>query len=133
MIASIAEARGDVMLRGAIAGAKGSLTLTKKELEGLVDAASAAAGQQASEMRTCMKPWVDRLVEAALTGAVTSGPKTIVLNTEGAPFNALDYDKLMGAAAARGSDTWNLVDLKKATPIAPAKVEHYIEVGRPQI
>ncbi len=122
-------ADGGLMLRSAVAGVKGNVSISKKELDGFVDSASSTAARQASEMRACMKPYIDKIVEAALTGAVTTGPKTIVLKTEGTPFAVEDFDKLMGAAAVRGSDRWLIVDIKKAAPIPPAKVEHYIQIA----
>lgn len=44
----------------------GSVILTKKELQGFADAASALSAQQATEMRNCMKPHIDKILNAIL-------------------------------------------------------------------
>lgn len=123
------SADGGLMLKSAVAGVKGDVSISKKELEGFVDTASATAAQQATEMRECMKPYIEKIIVATLTGAVTTGPKTVAIVTDGMPFAVSDFDKLMGAAAARGTDRWGINDIKEATPIAPAKVEHYLQVA----
>lgn len=123
------SADGGLMLKSAVAGVKGDVSISKRELEGFVDTASSNAAHQASEMRECMKPYIEKIIEATLTGAVTTGPKTVSVVTEGAPFAVADFDQLIGAAAARGTDRWHIKDIKEATPMAPAKVDHYIQVA----
>ena len=56
-----ASVRGAFEVRRILgSGAIGSVTLTKKELQGFADAASALSAQQATEMRNCMKPHIDK-------------------------------------------------------------------------
>lgn len=50
-------------------GVAGSVSLDYKQMQGLADAASAANSQQASEMRACMKPYIDRILSVQLQDA----------------------------------------------------------------
>lgn len=59
-----------------------SVTITRKEMQGLADSASAVAAQQASEMRACMKPYVDRIVTALLDATADQGPRNTDIKTE---------------------------------------------------
>lgn len=47
-------------------GVAGSVNLSKKELEGFADAASALNAKQATEMRACMRPHIDKILGAIL-------------------------------------------------------------------
>lgn len=58
-----ASGDGSLQLRSlAESGIKGAVKLSKTEVEGFADAASTLSAQQASEMRVCMKPYIDKIL-----------------------------------------------------------------------
>ncbi|MEJ8846893.1 hypothetical protein [Variovorax rhizosphaerae] len=64
-----ATGAGSLQLRSILgSGVKGSVTLSKKEVEGFADAASKISAEQATEMRNCMKPYIDKVLTALLAG-----------------------------------------------------------------
>ena|SRR5579871_3217385 len=61
-------ANGELQVRRLLGtGVQGSVTLTKKELQGFADSASALSAQQATEMRNCMKPYIDKILNVILS------------------------------------------------------------------
>lgn len=61
-------ANGELQVRRLLgSGVQGSVTLTKKELQGFADSASALSAQQATEMRNCMKPYIDKILNVILS------------------------------------------------------------------
>jgi hypothetical protein len=61
-------ANGELQVRRLLgSGVEGSVTLTKKELQGFADSASALSAQQATEMRNCMKPYIDKILNVILS------------------------------------------------------------------
>lgn len=63
------RAAGDgsiILKRIGMSGARGSVRVERKNLEGLADATSAINAKQASEMRQCMKPYIDRILNVIL-------------------------------------------------------------------
>ena len=55
-----------------IVGISGEVSFSKTEIEGLVDALSEVSAQQATEVRECMKPYIDRILRVLL-GSGTEG------------------------------------------------------------
>lgn len=111
------------------AGIHGTITLTKKELEGFADAASELAAQQASEMRSCMKPHVDRILSALLSGGSAGSPASVTIQTDGNYFVAAEFDKVLAAASTRPDHQWNIEPLARDANVHPAKVRFYLEIA----
>lgn len=61
------EGNGELNIKGLYkSGLKGSVRLDKKSLRGFADAMSELNASQASEMRECMKPYIDGIISQLL-------------------------------------------------------------------
>jgi hypothetical protein len=110
-------------------GINGSVTLSKKELEGFADAASELSVKQASEMRECMKPYIDKIINALLTGTAEGFPKEVVIQTGGGYFVADEFDKLLIVMQQTPNDNLTLYDIAKKSGLAIGKVFIYSDVA----
>lgn len=121
---------GGLLLRNVLAsGVKGSVTVTKKELEGFVDAASAVGGQQASEMRACMKPYIDKILSAMLSEGTASKPETISINADGNFFVTAEFDRVISLIASEPTRIWNTESLARESGVSQAKILLYISTA----
>lgn len=111
-------------------GAQGSIILNKKELEGFADAASMVSAQQASEMRNCMKPYIDKILASLLTNGAVVGPKSFNVTTEGYYFVTEEFDKVMAVFAESDGRPTPLNFVTSKTNLSIAKVRHYAEIAR---
>lgn len=122
---------GGLLLRNIIAsGVKGSVSITKKELEGLADAASAVAGQQASEMRACMKPHIDRILSALLSQGSAVKPEAITINADGGFFITAEFDRVLKVAADDPTNFLTVDELSTKSGVSKGKVLLYIAVAK---
>lgn len=106
-----------------------SVTVNRKELEGLADSASAVAAQQASEMRGCMNPHIDKIVTALLSPGTVQGANAVTVETSGEVFVTAEFDTVIAAIAGRPTYLWPFEALAKGIKLHPAKVHHYLSVG----
>jgi hypothetical protein len=110
-------------------GIKGSVTLTKKELEGFADAASAVSAQQATEMRNCMKPYIDKILAAMLSGYITDSPQTYEIKTDGYYFVTEEFHKVIAYLASQAEQPSYTYQVARGASINQAKASHYIGIA----
>lgn len=122
------EATGDGGLMLRKVGASASVKLNKKELEGFADAASKINAQQATEMRECMKPHINKIIGTVLSGGSSAGPAKIEIETKGYPFVTVEFDKIIAAAAADPSGV-SITEIVKTTGYSATKVTHYLMIA----
>ena len=106
-----------------------TITLTRKELEGLADSASAFSAKQATEMRNCMQPHIDKIITAMLTGNATGFPNAQSIETDGYPFVTAEFDVVISFLATKPFDRWPFADLTRSIKLHPARVRHYLELA----
>lgn len=122
---------GGLLLRNVLAsGVKGTVSVTKKELEGLADAASAAGAQQASEMRSCMKPYIDKILTALLSQGSAAKPEAITINADGNYFISTEFDKVVAIIANAPTRYFEAGEISKQSGISTAKVLLYIVIAK---
>jgi hypothetical protein len=125
-----ASGDGSLQVRSILgSGVKGSVTLTKKELEGFADAASALGAQQASEMRNCMKPYIDKILAALLTGTANTSPQSISIQTGGNYFITSEFDKVIAAASRLPTTSRDVDAVAEDSGLHAAKVRLYLEIA----
>lgn len=125
-----ASGGGSLQVRSIVgSGVKGSITLTKKELEGFADAVSALGAQQASEMRNCMKPYIDKILAALLTGTANTSPQSISIHTGGNYFITSEFDKVIAAASKKPTFWLSIDEVATESGIHPVKVRLYLETA----
>lgn len=112
-------------------GLNGSVTLSKKELEGFADAASKLSAEQATQMRACMKPYIDKILSILLTSNVSSMPKEIKIETSGAYFVTKEFDQLMVKVADEPNSWWSERDANASVSyqLHKAKVKAYFIIA----
>ncbi|MEJ8846892.1 hypothetical protein [Variovorax rhizosphaerae] len=121
---------GALQLRGTLpSGIQGSVQLSKREVEGLADAASQVSAAQATEMRNCMKPYIDKILTVMLTGGAVVGPDQMTIGTNGYYFLLDEFDRFMAAVAEKTGHT-KYIELSKATQLHVAKIRHYAGIAR---
>jgi hypothetical protein len=118
---------GALRLRGLLgSGIKGSITLSKKELEGFADAASELSAQQASEMRKCMKPYIDRILGAMLSGHTTGDKEVFTIQAEGNYFRTKEFDLVVIYVA--NNSCHNVSYISNISDINIVKIRYYVNV-----
>ncbi|MFC1751082.1 hypothetical protein ACFL2V_20020 [Pseudomonadota bacterium] len=110
-------------------GVSGSITLTKKEIEGFADVASELSAKQATEMRNCMKPFIDKIISALLTGYYEVEPQTIDIKTTGNYFVTSEFDSVMAAISSDPDGWWSVERVQRKIELHPAKIRSYITVA----
>ncbi len=117
------------IVQGGVSGpVTGAVLVQRKQLDGLADAASEFAAQQANEMRACMKPYIDKIITTMLAGA-SSGPKVVSIQTDGGYFVTSEFDAVMASAAEKPTGSVSVGDVSRLTKLHPAKVTLYFNVA----
>jgi hypothetical protein len=123
---------GALRLRGLLgSGIKGSITLSKKELEGFADAASELSAQQASEMRKCMKPYIDRILGVMLSGHSEGNVEAFEIRADRNIFKTKEFDKIISFVANNTVDgNCNTVQyISRSTRFSKIKVRYYTGIS----
>jgi hypothetical protein len=125
-----ASGDGSLKVRSILgSGVQGSITLTKKELEGFADAASELSAKQASEMRNCMKPYIDKILSSLLTGTASIEPKIISIETSGNYFVTAEFDRVIATVSTKPDRGWYVSHVAEKAKMHPAKVKSYFIVA----
>lgn len=108
---------------------KRSVIISKNEMEGLVDSASEVNAQQASEMRACMKPYIDKIVSSLLGQSAQGSPSDIVISTNGYPFKLNEFDQVIAIVVTRGTGEWKKSELRRSAKLNVARVDLYLDIA----
>ncbi|CAH8206845.1 hypothetical protein [Vibrio aestuarianus] len=125
-----AAADGSIKVKNLLnSGVKGSVSLSKKELVGFADAASELSANQASEMRTCMKPYIDQILSVLLNPELSGNAKEVKINTEGQYFKTEEFDKVM-LELSSSPNAWHTPEyISTAIEMHPVKVKGYFNIA----
>jgi hypothetical protein len=137
------EGQAGITLRNLFGtGIEGTASWTKKELEGLVDAASENAGKQASEMRLCMQPYIDKILAAMIDKYVTdqkpvkpeNTTPNLTINTSSSYFKTKEFDKVIAAFASKPARAMSLAEVYGAgreigKGMNKPKIAHYTQIA----
>lgn len=128
------DANGSLRLKGLLgSGIKGSVVLSKQETSGLADAASAIAANQATEMRKCMAPYIEKIISSMLVGATkredNRGITTPKINSESAYFKESEFNKVIRNLANLTDRHRSAKEIQTAIGLHIVKVRHYIKIS----
>ncbi|EKF9596318.1 hypothetical protein O1C65_003750 [Vibrio cholerae] len=129
-----AEMNGTFMVKNIRqTGIDGSVVLTKTELEGFADAASALSASQADKMRECMQPHIDKILSVILTSQSEFKNEEIVIETKGIYFSVENLDSLMVEFSSspyyfvQATEMVNSLKLKELHPAKTRAAMHIAE------
>ncbi len=108
-------------------GVSASVTVTHKQLEGLTDAASEFSVNQASEMRKCMQPYIERIISVYLQGSAQ--PDEITIETPTNYFDLNEFNLVMSTFSEYPQTLVRFKDATRLIQLHPAKVDYYIKLA----
>ncbi|ENM5736198.1 hypothetical protein DU972_003843 [Vibrio mimicus] len=110
-------------------GASASIKIEHKQIEGFADAASKLSASQATEMRECMKPYIERIISVYLQGTVEPEPKSVTIETQGGYFVLQEFDLVMTQFANHPKTIIGFRDAAQMIDLHPAKIELYLNLA----
>ncbi|MUJ23710.1 hypothetical protein [Aliivibrio fischeri] len=110
-------------------GISASVKVSHKQIEGFADAASKLSANQASEMRECMKPYIERIISVYLQGVTEVAPQAIQIETQGTYFDLNEFNLVMSKFAEHPQTVIRFFDAKRLIDLHPAKIDYYIKTA----
>lgn len=90
------EASGEFRLKRLLgAGVEASVSLSEKEVEGVLGKLDKFSAAQATQMRECMKPYIDKIIEKLIGGPDAGKKRDIVIKDIGSAFKISTFDRVM--------------------------------------
>ena len=105
-----------------------SVTLNKSSLEGFADAASALGASQATEMRECMQPYVDKILSVMLTSYSQPGQSGPEISSE-MYFRTQDFDRVIKRLIDQGAGIRPSIYYDTRPRINPTVFRHYTDIA----
>lgn len=123
---------GKVRLKSILgSGVDGNLELSAKQAEGLVGELNEISAGQASEMRECMKPYIDTIISAIIGPQVQEGNMEFKIVTKSPGFHLKDFDNFICSAsrAVSGDGSFWVTDVVSKAKRPIIWVRYYANIA----
>ena len=110
-------------------GASVSIEFSREKIEGLTNEINRHSASQASEMRQCMKPYIDKILNIYFTGSAEQETQKVEVEVPGSYFSVAELDEVLVVLANQPKTLFSFNDVVDRVNIHPAKVRSCLETG----